>query len=156
MGINEGLYSNSISKIIPNDPINNHTILFIRSDDVETSDLFYASRPPTPDHLNNNEFDSNPTPVPSAEVIAQRVESTINEMGSYLPEHKISGHNELTREGYKGGFAIDLVDGREEHGFPNFKPFTNNLADYLESYHEQENAQVNEYGFPHMDPTSIR
>ena len=125
-----------------------------------SSNTFEAERPISPDSLDSIDWGDPVYEPESAEVIAQRVESTINEMGSDLPEHRIDGHNEVTRAGYHGGSFFDMVDertgmDREQHGYPNFKPFTDNLADYLELYDSRRNARVNAHDFPPMDRISI-
>ena len=78
-------------------------------------------------------------------------------MGSDLPEHRIDGHNQFTQAGYVGGGFHDVMDEKEkkdraDYNNPTFKPFTDNLADYLEGY----KGQVNKSGFPRMDHTSLR
>ena len=181
IGVNRCLSSNSTSNIVLNSPaINNNTTIFMVSSQ-NNSNIYTNNTPITstdnanihtvrhkPIDLLNQPVDLKPqaTSVPKPrvamldiweEVIEERVRATVAEMGSDLPEHRIDGHNQFTQAGYVGGGFHDVMDEKEkknraDYNNPTFKPFTDNLADHLQSYR----GQVNRSGFPRMDHTSLR
>ena len=181
MAINGCLSSNSTIEIAPNSPtIGNNTTNFMVSSS-NNSNIYTNNTPITstdntnihtvshkPIDLLNQPVDLRPqaTNVPKpgvaildiwAEIIEETIRATVAEMRSGLPEHRIDGHNQFTRAGYVGGGFHDVMDEKEkknraDYNNPIFKPFTDNLADYLEGY----KGQVNKSGFPRMDHTSLR